>query len=78
MALQFACRTTVGAKAALIAPGSPWENGYCGSFSSRLGDELLNGEVFCTFRSDNIRLLRYLDGQVISLRDGLAFNHAVN
>lgn len=25
---------------------SPWENGYCESFNSRLRDELLNGEIF--------------------------------
>ena len=26
--------------------GSPWENGYCESFNSKLRDELLNGEIF--------------------------------
>ncbi len=36
----------VGAKTALIEPGSPWENGYCESFNSKLRDELLNGELF--------------------------------
>jgi putative transposase len=36
----------VGAKTAFIAPGSPWENGYCESFNSKLRDELLNGEIF--------------------------------
>ena len=35
----------VGAKA-FIEPGSPWENGYCESFNSKLRDELLNGELF--------------------------------
>ena len=34
----------VGAKTAYIMPGSPWENGYCESFNSKLRDELLNGE----------------------------------
>ena len=29
-----------------IAPGSPWENGYCESFNSKLRDELLDGEIF--------------------------------
>ena len=33
-------------KAAYIEPGSPWENGYCESFNSRLRDELLIGESF--------------------------------
>jgi transposase InsO family protein len=36
----------VGAKTAYIEPGSPWENGYCESFNSKLRDELLDGEVF--------------------------------
>ena len=36
----------VGAKAAYIEPGSPWENGYCESFNARSRDELLNGENF--------------------------------
>ena len=36
----------VGAKTAYIEPGSPWENGYCESFNSKLRDELLNGEIF--------------------------------
>jgi putative transposase len=33
----------VGARTAFIEPGSPWENGYCESFNSKLRDELLNG-----------------------------------
>jgi hypothetical protein len=28
-----------------LAPGSPWENGYCESFNPKLRDELLNGEI---------------------------------
>jgi transposase InsO family protein len=36
----------VGARAAYIEPGSPWENGYCESFNSKLRNELLNGEIF--------------------------------
>lgn len=36
----------VGARTAYIEPGSPWENGYCESFNSKLRDELLNGEIF--------------------------------
>jgi putative transposase len=36
----------VGAEAAFIEPGSPWENGYCESCNSKLRDELLNGEIF--------------------------------
>jgi putative transposase len=44
----------VGAKTAYIEPGSPWENGYCESFNSKLRDELLNGEIFCTLREARI------------------------
>ena len=35
--------TSVGAKTAYIAPGSPWENGFIESFNARLRDELLDG-----------------------------------
>lgn len=38
--------SAVGARTAFIEPGSPWENGYCESFNSKLRDELLNGEIF--------------------------------
>jgi transposase InsO family protein len=37
----------IGAKTLYIEPGSPWENGYCESFNSKLRDEFLNGEAFC-------------------------------
>ena len=36
----------VSARTAYIEPGSPWENGYCESFNSKLRDELLDGEIF--------------------------------
>ncbi|WP_138933259.1 IS3 family transposase [Roseovarius arcticus] len=49
----------VGAKTAFIAPGSPWENGYCESFNSRFRDELLNGEVFFTLREAQILIERW-------------------
>ena len=35
-----------GAKTLYIEPGSPWENGYCESFNSKLRDEFLNSEIF--------------------------------
>ena len=44
----------VGARTAFIEPGSPWENGYCESFNSRLRDELLNGEIFYSLREARI------------------------
>ena len=36
----------IGSQTAYIAPASPWENGYCESFNSKLRDELLDGEIF--------------------------------
>lgn len=44
----------VRAKTAYIEPGSPWENGYCESFNSKLRDELLNGEIFYTLEEAKI------------------------
>jgi transposase InsO family protein len=44
----------VGAKTAYIMPGSPWENGYCESFNSKLRDELLNGKIFYTLKEARI------------------------
>lgn len=38
--------TAVGAKAAYITLGGPWENGFIESFNARLRDELLDGEIF--------------------------------
>jgi transposase InsO family protein len=39
-----------GAKTLYTEPGSPWENGYCESFNSKLRDEFLNGELFYSMR----------------------------
>ncbi|SJM35140.1 conserved hypothetical protein [Mesorhizobium delmotii] len=44
----------VGARTAYIMPGSPWENGYCESFNSKLRDELLDGEIFYTLEEAKI------------------------
>ena len=44
----------VGAKAAYIAPGSPWENGFIESFNARLRDELLDGEIFYSLKEAQI------------------------
>ena len=33
-----------------IAPGSPWENGYCESFNGKMRDQLRNGELFYTLK----------------------------
>ena len=44
-----------GEKTLYIEPGSPWENGYCESFNSKLRDEFLNGEIFYSMKE--IRIL---------------------
>ncbi len=46
--------SALGAKTAYIEPGSPWENGYCESFNSKLRDELLKGEIFYTLKEAKI------------------------
>ncbi len=38
----------LGVSTAYIEPGSPWENGYCESFNSKMRDEFLNRELFDT------------------------------
>jgi transposase InsO family protein len=40
----------IGAKTLYIEPGSPWENGYCESFNSKLRDEFLNGQIFYSIK----------------------------
>ena len=44
----------LGAKTPFIAPGSPWENGYCESFNGKLRDELLNGELFYSLKESQV------------------------
>ena len=44
----------VGVKTLFIEPGSPWENGYIESFSGKLRDELLNGEIFYTLHEAQV------------------------
>ena len=44
----------LGAKTLYIAPGSPWENGYCESFNGKLRDELLNGEIFYSLKEATV------------------------
>jgi len=39
-----------GARTLYIEPGSPWENGYCESFNSKMRDEFLNGEIFYSLK----------------------------
>ena len=44
----------IGVKTLYIEPGSPWENGYCESFNSKLRDEHLNGEIFYSLKEVQI------------------------
>lgn len=44
----------IGVITAYIEPGSPWENGYCESFNSRMRDEFLNGELFGNLREAEV------------------------
>jgi transposase InsO family protein len=37
---------TLKVKPLFIAPGSPWENGYCESFNGKMRYQLLDGEIF--------------------------------
>jgi transposase InsO family protein len=48
-----------GAKTLYIEPGSPWENGYCESFNSKLRDEFLNGEIFYTLKEAQVLAERW-------------------
>lgn len=42
------------AKTLYIAPGSPWENGYCEPFNGKLRDECLNGEIFHSLKEATV------------------------
>jgi transposase InsO family protein len=44
----------LGLKTLYVEPGSPWENGYVESFIGKLGDELLNREIFYTLEETKV------------------------
>ena len=48
-----------GAATLYIEPGSPWENGYCESFNSKLRDEFLNGEIFYSLKEVQVLAERW-------------------
>jgi putative transposase len=48
-----------GAKTPYIEPGSPWENGYCESFNSKLSDEFPNGEIFYSIKELRVLVERW-------------------
>jgi putative transposase len=49
----------IGTKTLYIEPGSPWENGYCESFNSKLRDEFLNGEIFYSLKEAQVLAERW-------------------
>jgi len=44
----------VDVKTLYITPGSPWENGYIESFNGKLGDELLEREIFYSLQEAKV------------------------
>ena len=44
----------IGVKTLYIAPGSPWENGYCESFNGKLRDECLRQQIFYSLREAQV------------------------
>jgi putative transposase len=44
----------LGVATLYIEPGSPWENGYCESFNSKLRDEFLPREILYTMKEAKI------------------------
>jgi putative transposase len=51
--------TGLGTRPLYIEPGSPWENGYCESFNSKLRDEFLNGEIFYSLKEAQVLTERW-------------------
>jgi len=51
----------IGVITAYIEPGSPWENGYCESFNSRMRAEFLNGEFFGNMYEAEVLTRRWVE-----------------
>ena len=49
----------IGVKTLFIEPGSPWENGYVGSFNGKLSDELLDREEFYSLAEAKVLVERW-------------------
>jgi putative transposase len=49
----------LGTRPLYIEPGSPWENGYCESFNSKLRDEFLNSEIFYSLQEAQVLTERW-------------------
>lgn len=50
-----------GVTTARIEPGSPWENGYCESFNSKMRDEFIDGALFDTLQKAVILTRRFVN-----------------
>ena len=48
-----------GVRTLYIEPASPWENGYCESFNSKMRDEFLNGEIFYSLKEVRVLTERW-------------------
>lgn len=55
-----------GALSAFIEPGAPWQNAYIESFHSRLEEELLGGEIFCSLIEAQVVIGAWVDDFNIS------------
>ena len=53
--------SNTGSITAFIEPGSPWENGYCESFNSKMRDEFPNGELFDTLQEAVMLTRRFVN-----------------
>ena len=49
----------VSVKTLSIGPGSPWENGFIGSFTGKLRDGLLDREIFDTLLEAKVLTVRW-------------------
>lgn len=55
-----------GALSAFIEPGAPWQNAYIESFHSRLEEELLGGEIFCSLTEAQVVIGAWVDDYNLS------------
>ena len=49
----------IGVRTLFIERGSPWENGYNGSFNGKLRDELLDREIFHSLKEAEVLIERW-------------------
>lgn len=65
-----------GAKTLYLEPGSPWENGSCESFNSRLRDEFLNGEIFYSIKELRVLAERWrVHSNTVRPHSSLGYRH---